>query len=84
MFTKIDLSKQTKQIEMPLFEVTDFYCKRYCNGYLELIEQDEPNKPCEIQCVDCACEVGKRRIKTKEFLTNKTNERKMCNMRNRN
>ena len=52
---------------MKIDDITNFYCKRQCDGYLELRHQDEPNKPCETQCLDCACEVGERRIKTKSF-----------------
>jgi len=51
---------------MEIDGITKFYCKRQCGGYLEMLYQDELNEPCKEQCVDCACDVGERRIKTIE------------------
>ena len=47
--------------------ITTFYCKRQNNGYLELMTQDEINSKCQHQCIDCACDVGDRRNRTKEL-----------------
>ena len=47
--------------------ITGFYCKRQNNGYLELMHQNEIHPKCQHQCVNCACDVGDHRKKTKEL-----------------
>ena len=49
-------------------EVYNFYCKRFCDGNPELHFLDEPFDACKKQCVECACIVGERRIKTKTLI----------------
>ena len=50
-----------------LDDIVEFYCKRQNNGYLELIKQDNISPKCKEQCIECACDVGDKRIQTKKL-----------------